>query len=162
MVQQQLVRQQGSVARAPSFIRLTSPLAERMLRLGMPMGPNRPLTVRGRKSGRPRTAVVAVVEVDRRRWVASPYGEVHWIRNLRAAGEALIERDGRQVAVRAVALSPEAGEAFYRDILAPYIGRLPLVWRVVTRTLLRRMAPEVLADPANAARTRPVFELFAR
>ncbi len=162
MVQQQVVRQQGSTAPAPSIIRLTSPLAERMLRFGVPMGPNRPLTVRGRKSGRPRTAVVAVVEADGRRWVASPYGEVHWVRNLRAAGDAVIHLHGLQVPVRAVALSPEACEAFYRDILAPYIGRLPLVWRVVTRTLLRRMAPDVLADPARAARTRPVFELFAR
>ena len=155
-----MVRQQGSMARAPSLIRHTSPLAERMLRFGVPMGPNRSLTIRGRKTGRPRTAVVAVVEVDGRRWVASPYGEVHWVQNLRAAGEALLEQDGRQVRVQAVALPPEAGEAFYRDILGPYVGRLPLVWRVVTRTLLRRMAPDVLGDPALAARTRPVFELL--
>ncbi len=57
-----------------------------LLRRGMPMGPNAMLTVRGRKTGEPRTAAVAVLEVDGRRWILGAYGEVNWVRNLRAAG----------------------------------------------------------------------------
>jgi len=46
--------------------------------------------VRGRTSGLPRTTPLAVIEVDGRRWVWSPWGEVHWVRNLRAAGRDVV------------------------------------------------------------------------
>ena len=48
------------------------------------------LTVRGRKSGQPRTVLIAAIQRDGKRYVSSPYGIVDWVRNLRAAGKAVI------------------------------------------------------------------------
>ena len=45
------------------------------------------LTVRGRKTGHPYSLPVALVEHPESRWLISPYGEVNWIKNARAAGE---------------------------------------------------------------------------
>ena len=47
-----------SKARIPGFVELFNPIAQRMLGIGIPMGPNALITVRGRKSGEPRTTPV--------------------------------------------------------------------------------------------------------
>ena len=80
------------LVRVPAFIRLSNPITQRLLRANMPMGPNLLLTVRGRTTGEPRTAAVAVAEIDGRRYVIGAYGDVNWVKNLRAAGEADIDR----------------------------------------------------------------------
>jgi deazaflavin-dependent oxidoreductase (nitroreductase family) len=67
------------------------------------------LTVRGRKSGLPRTTPIAIIERNGRRYVSTPYGVVDWVRNLRAAGEATLTRGRRTESVSAVEQSP--GEA---------------------------------------------------
>ena len=74
----------------PRGINLFNAIAKPLLSAGIPMGFNGLLTVRGRSSGAPRTTPLAVIEVDGRRWVWSPWGEVHWVRNMRAAGRATI------------------------------------------------------------------------
>jgi deazaflavin-dependent oxidoreductase (nitroreductase family) len=141
--------------RIPPFVRFIDPLARRLLKWGIPMGPNTLLTVPGRKSGQPRTAAVAVVEVDGRRWVIGSYGNVNWVRNLRAAGEGMIGVGGRQQRVSAVELSTAEVAAFFRDVLVPYTDGLPLVARMwVPR--------EIIDHPENAASSRPVFELHAQ
>jgi deazaflavin-dependent oxidoreductase (nitroreductase family) len=123
------------------------------------MGPNVLLTVRGRTTGEPRTAPVAVLEVGGRRWVIGAYGDVHWTRNLRAAGEADIEAHGRIEHVTAVELDRVQAAAFFRDVLRPYVARLPLLGRLFGRVLFRFVGREILTDPERAAVTRPVFEL---
>jgi deazaflavin-dependent oxidoreductase (nitroreductase family) len=53
--------------------------------------------VRGRKTGKPRSAVVNWVGVDGRRYLVAPRGNTEWVRNARAAnGEAAIRRRGRK------------------------------------------------------------------
>ena len=74
----------------PTRVRLFSPILKFLLVAGIPMGPNRLVTIRGRKSGLPRTTPLAIVEVGGRRWVWAPWGEVQWVRNLRAAGRATL------------------------------------------------------------------------
>jgi deazaflavin-dependent oxidoreductase (nitroreductase family) len=59
------------------------------------------LTVRGRKSGQPRTVVLAIIERNGKRYIGSPYGIVDWVRNLRAAGEAVLTRRRRSETVNA-------------------------------------------------------------
>jgi len=147
-------------ATAPAFVRLPNSLVRALLRLGVPMGPNTLLTVRGRRSGRPRTVPVAVTDVDGRRFVIGAYGDVHWVRNLRAAGEGEIVLDGRAKTIKAVELDPAEAEGFYRDIVGPYFDRQPRVLQVLVRAVFRAVAPDILKDPALAARKRPVFELF--
>src|SRR5260370_833481 len=100
-------------AKAPLFVRFLNPVAQRVLRVGPLMGPNALLTVRGRKSGVPRTTPVALVDIGGRRWVVGTFGEVNWVRNLRAAGEATVTVGRKAQEVRArefvlVAVRPTA------------------------------------------------------
>ncbi len=94
----------------PWFVRLGNVLTIRLLRAGVRLvGPgvivgNYPmylLTVRGRKSGQPRTVPIAIIRRDGKRYVGSPYGIVDWVRNLRAAGEAMLTRGRRTEVVSA-------------------------------------------------------------
>jgi deazaflavin-dependent oxidoreductase (nitroreductase family) len=147
---------------APAFVRASNPLSRRLLRLGTPMGPNVLLTVRGRTSGLPRSAAVAVVEIDGRRWVIGAYGDVQWVRNLRAAGEAEIKVRGRTEPVLARELERVDATEFYARTLPAYVSSLPWFGRLFARILFGTAAPEIRTDPERAAVTRPVFELRAR
>jgi deazaflavin-dependent oxidoreductase (nitroreductase family) len=144
--------------RAPSFVEKINPLVLRMMGIGVPMGPNGLITIRGRKSGELRTTPVAFVEIGGRTWVQSPFGDVNWVRNLRAAGEATITLGKRRSEVRAVDLSIGEKVEFYREVLGPYIRRMR------GGTLLAKMLglSEALDDPEAAAERHPVFELHAR
>lgn len=144
---------------APWLVRASNPLTNRLLRLGLPMGPNVPLTVRGRTSGLQRTAPVAVVEIDGHRYVIGAYGDVQWVRNLRAAGEASIKVRGRDVRVSAAELDPTAARTFYAETLPSFVRRLPWFGRAFAAVLFRAIAPEILGDPGKAASERPVFDL---
>jgi deazaflavin-dependent oxidoreductase (nitroreductase family) len=64
----------------------------RMLRKGK--GPDfmRLLTVTGRRSGEPRTTPVVPVQENDRIWLVAPFGEVDWVRNVRAAGRLELAR----------------------------------------------------------------------
>ena len=93
----------------PTFVRLGNLLTRTMLRAGIKVaGPkNVPmylLTVRGRKSGQPRTTPIVVIEQDGKRYLVAPFGAVDWVRNLRAAGEATLTRGRRTEAIRATEL----------------------------------------------------------
>lgn len=145
--------------RAPLFVRGSNPLTRTLLRAGLPMGPNTLLTVRGRTTGIPRTAPVAVVSVDGRDYVIGAYGDVHWVRNLRAAGEGMVRLSGREVLVRARELDSGEAISFFAVTLRGYIARFPWFGRAFARLLFGLVGPEVLDDPTRAAVTRPVFEL---
>jgi deazaflavin-dependent oxidoreductase (nitroreductase family) len=141
-------------ARVPRSVSIFSPILKFLLAAGVPLGFNRLVTIRGRKSGLPRTAAIAVIEASGRRWVWAPWGEVHWVRNLRAAGRATITLRGRKDEVRATELDPTERVAFFRDTLGPVARGIPFgVWfiRVVDGVDLDR--------PSEAAEGRPVFEL---
>ncbi len=141
-------------AHAPRSVTLLSPILKFLLTAGVPLGPNRFVTIRGRKSGLPRSTPLAVIQVDGRRWVWSPWGEVQWVRNLRAAGRAIVRTDGRQVEVNATELGSAERIAFFRDILGPLARS--------TRggmTFARVVDGVDLDDPEGAAQGRVVFEL---
>jgi deazaflavin-dependent oxidoreductase (nitroreductase family) len=145
-----------SIARAPAVVSLFNPIARALLRAAPILGPNALITVRGRKSGVLHTTPVALVEIDGRRWVIGTFGEVNWVRNLRAAGEATLSVGRRREEVRATELDVAAGTEFFRAVLGPYVRRL----RVGGLILALLGAREILDDPAAAARRRPVFELM--
>ena len=153
-------RHEKGPARAPFFVALFNPIARRLLRGGIPLGPNALLTVRGRTSGLDRTTPVAVVSIDSRRWVIATFGETNWARNLRAAGKATVTLNRRAEPVAARELSATEAEAFYRDTLKPFVSSIPLgLGRFMLGSLLG--AKEMLTDPQAAALHHPVFELRA-
>ena len=53
------------------------------------------LSVRGRRTGAERTIPLHVLEVDGERYLVAPRGEVEWVQNIRAAGEARLLRKGK-------------------------------------------------------------------
>jgi deazaflavin-dependent oxidoreductase (nitroreductase family) len=139
--------------RLPRRVRFFSPILKFLLVAGIPMGPNGLVTIRGRKSGLPRTTPLAIIEVGGRRWVWAPWGEVQWVRNLRAAGRATIAVRGRKEEVSATELDPTQRVGFFRDILGPHARGIPLgVW------FIRIVDGVDLDHPVEAAEGRRVFE----
>jgi deazaflavin-dependent oxidoreductase (nitroreductase family) len=146
--------QTTGAARAPRRVTLFTPIARLLLAARVPLGFNGLITIRGRTSGLPRTTPVAIIEVSGRRWIWAPWGEVHWVRNLRAAGSATITVRGRKEEVRATELDPTERVGFFRDTLGPVARGIPLGVRFI------RVVDGVdLDDPLEAAVGRPVFEL---
>lgn len=147
----------GGAAGAPRWVTMFTPITNRLLAAGVPLGPNGLLTVRGRKSGLSRTTPLAIIEVSGRRWIWSPWGDVHWVRNLRAAGHATITVRGRSQDVAVTELNGPQRVEFFRDVLGPVARDMRFgMWfvRTVDRTDLDR--------PIEAAEGRVVFELHPR
>jgi deazaflavin-dependent oxidoreductase (nitroreductase family) len=80
--------------RMNAFTRFGNTMSAAMIRLGIGPAGMRQLRVRGRKTGLPRTTPVSLIEHQGCRWLVAPYGEVAWVRNARAAGEAELLRAG--------------------------------------------------------------------
>ena len=141
-------------AAAPRWVTIFSPIAKLLLAARVPLGFNGLITIRGRRTGLPRTTPVAVIDVSGRRWVWAPWGDVHWVRNLRVAGRATITVRGRKEEVRATELDRTGRLGFFRDVLGPLARGIPLgVW------FIRTVDGVDLDDPVEAADGRPVFEL---
>jgi deazaflavin-dependent oxidoreductase (nitroreductase family) len=109
-------------SQVPFFVRAANVLTMTMLRVGFkvngfgkPQYPMYMLTVRGRKSGQPRTVPVVTVEHDGQRYLTSPYGLVDWVRNLRAAGEATLMRGRRSEILAARELSAKEAALVLRE-----------------------------------------------
>ena len=75
-----------------------------LLRAGVKIGRMSLLTVRGRKSGQPRTTPVLIAEYDGNCFLVSTYGETNWVRNLRAEKEAILTRGRRSERISVIAV----------------------------------------------------------
>ncbi|HSJ83703.1 MAG TPA: nitroreductase family deazaflavin-dependent oxidoreductase [Acidimicrobiia bacterium] len=126
-----------------------------LLRLGLPMGRQALLTVPGRKTGLPRITPVALNRAGDGWWLISVYGEVDWVKNLRAAGSAQITRRGRNTPVTVKELTPEQATPMVRDLIGS-IG-------FIVRSVIGSQFPTDLAAPSEAwveeARRHPTFLL---
>ena len=100
----------AKTSQVPFYVRLGNALTLNLLNAGFKLrGPfflfgkysMYLLTVRGRKSGQPRTVSLAIIERNGKRYVGSVYGIVDWVRNLRATGEAVLTRGRRAETVTA-------------------------------------------------------------
>lgn len=111
------------------------------------------LTVTGRKSGRERSVPVDVMDVDGSRYLVAPYGQVNWVRNLRAAKNATLRRGSELRAYDAVEVDP----AHAIPVIREYVRSVPVTkayWNVTADS----DDDEMLED----ARKHPVFELTLR
>jgi deazaflavin-dependent oxidoreductase (nitroreductase family) len=139
----------------PSWVPFFNPVAWLLLAAGIPLGANVLITVPGRQSGLPRTTPVTLIESSGRRGLISPFGEVNWVRNLRAARRATISVGRRKEKVTAIELGPTAAVEFIRDVLAPRAGR---TW--LESWIVRNIDKIDFDHPEEAAKGRPVFELY--
>lgn len=146
-----------SHAGAPGVVRILNPVIGRLIGAGMPFGPNVLLTVRGRSSGEPRTFPVAIVRHDGRRFVQSPFGDVNWVKNLRASGEATLKKGRRVEAVAAVELTPEQAAPILRSAVAPYLRNRFL--RAILGRFFKLPPDATEAELVEEARRHPTFEL---
>lgn len=85
--------------------RVNDAIITALLRTGVRLGTAALLTVRGRKSGQPHTVPVLPVEQGGQRWLVAPYGEVQWVRNIRAAGTATLTRGRHSETISVTELS---------------------------------------------------------
>lgn len=136
--------------------RFASGMMTKLLRAGLPAGGNYLLTVPGRKSGLPRTNPVTVIEYEGERWLTSAFGQVDWVRNLRAAGgDATIGRGRRTERIHAREVSPAEAAPLFRWILNE--TRVPSAVR--SQYLVALDAP--LASYEEEARYHPAFRISA-
>ena len=140
-------------SRAPRWVTMLTPITRPLLAAGLPLGFNGLITIRGRTTGLPRTTPLAIIDVSGRRWVWSPWGDVHWVRNLRAAGRATITVRGREEDVMATELDATQRQAFFGDVLGPVARAMPQGVRFI------RVVDGVDLDDPHAADGRVVFEL---
>ncbi len=129
-----------------TFVRLANVLTTTLLRVGVKLvGPGDcPLylfTVRGRKSGQPRTTPIAVFERDGKRYLLAPYGRVDWVRNLLAAGEATLTRGRRAEQFRAIELPTSEG-GFAQNIYRDWQPDRALLWHRRRRLARGVRAPD--------------------
>jgi len=143
--------------RAPRWVTMFKPIVRPLLAAGAPLGFNGLITIPGRSTGIPRTTPIAIIEDSGRRWVWAPWGDVQWVRNLRAADGATITVRRRTEEVTARELDQPQRLEFFRDTLDPVARRIPF-----GRTFIRIVDGTDLDDPVDASHGRPVFELLAR
>jgi hypothetical protein len=89
----------------PAWLGPVSRLNVVFLRLGLKIGTQHLLIVRGRKSGRPRSTPVSLVMVDGHRYIVSAE-TLSWVKNARAAEWAELLRGGRRERVRLTEIAP--------------------------------------------------------
>jgi deazaflavin-dependent oxidoreductase (nitroreductase family) len=131
--------------------RAVNVLVGALLRVGLGPAHTYLLTVRGRRSGRIySTPVTLVEEKGGLRWLVAPYGEVAWVRNARAAGEAALRRGRRVEPVAVFELGPQEAA----PVLKRYLTDVPITRPFFDVT----PASELRAFAAEAPR-HPVFRI---
>src|SRR5918994_6685342 len=137
--------------RLTPFRRVANALMRLLLRLGLAPRTTVLLTVPGRRTGRPRSTPVTLVEEDGQRWLVAPYGPVGWVHNARAAGQVQLSHGRRTETVRVKELAAEAAA----PNLKAYLERVP-----ITRPYFDVPPDATLAAFAAEAPKHPVFQVI--
>ena len=92
--------------RPPGWLKSANRFTKLVARLGVNLGDEKTmvLTVPGRKTGAPRSTPVDPMTVGGKRYVVGGFPKADWVQNVRAAGEATLQRGRRQEHVRMVEL----------------------------------------------------------
>lgn len=136
-------------------LRLVSALISTLLRLGLPVGPAVLLSVRGRRSGTMRTIPVELVETGDTRFLVAAFGEVSWVRNLRATGQARLTRRRRSDTVGVVELGAREAAPVLKQFLedARRVSFIKPYFHVTPQSSL--------ADFEQEAMYHPVFRIVS-
>ena len=141
----------------PSIVPLFNHVIRCFLRISVPMGPVGLLTVKGRLTGKSRRNPVGLFKHDGRSYLFSTFGNVNWVRNLRAAGQATIRKGFHKTQVYPVELTPEEAAPILKEAVAPFLRN-----RFAESILGRHFKVEPDAPPSDfveEARRHPVFEM---
>ena len=122
-----------------------------LLRAGVKMGPKSfpmvLLTVRGRKSGQPRTVPVVLSERDDKRYLVGTFGEVNWVRNLRAAGQAALTRGRHTETISVTELPPAETARFLKQVVSTAPGFIRGYFDVTAESSLEEFEREAPRHP---------------
>jgi len=129
--------------------RLINVVIRRLVLLGLGGRHTYLLTVQGRKTGRPHSTPVTLVE-NRGRWLVAPYGEVGWVRNARVTGAVTLRRGRRSDTVHI----EQVGPAEAAPVLREYIRRV-----AVTRPFFDAGVDSPLETFEAEASRHPVFRI---
>jgi deazaflavin-dependent oxidoreductase (nitroreductase family) len=89
-----------------------------LLRRGAGPSFMRLLIVTGRKTGQQHSTPVVPVRADDGRWLVAPFGEVGWVRNVRAAGQVTLRRGKLPETFTATEVDPADAVPVLRRYLA--------------------------------------------
>lgn len=130
-------------------MRLGTALVKALLRAGAPMGSLTLLSVRGRKSGKMYAIPVALVQQNEERWLVAAFGEVNWVRNLRAVGTAQLIHGRRAETIAVVELgATEAAPILQRFLRANHlVPFIPPYFSATPRSPLTDFEREAIHHP---------------
>jgi len=149
--------QKIAVAHVPRVVRLFNHVIRSFLRLSVPMGPVGLLTVKGRVTGKSRRNPVGLFKHNGRSYLFSTFGNVNWVRNLRAAGQATIRRGFQKTRIFAVELTAEEAAPILKEAVAPFLRNRFAELILGPHFKVEPGAP--LSDFVEEARRHPVFEM---
>ena len=138
----------------PSFLltKVANPMMMKLVKMfGLERTGVEVLTVNGRTSGKPRPVPVNPLEYDGKNYLVCPRGEAEWVRNLRTAGIATLEKKGKRAVVSALEL-PDAEKA---PILKEYLR----CWEKAAGSYFGLGANASIEQLAGIAPKHPVFEI---
>jgi steroid delta-isomerase-like uncharacterized protein/deazaflavin-dependent oxidoreductase (nitroreductase family) len=132
-----------------SGLRLVSIIITTLLRLGLPIGPAVLLSVRGRTSGKIYTIPVELVENNGTNFLVAAFGEVNWVRNLRAAGQAQLTRRRRTEVIEVVELETKEAAPILKQFLreSQRVSFIKPYFRVTPHSSLADFEQEALHHP---------------
>ena len=140
----------------PFYIPLFNHAIRSFLRLSVPFGYVGLLTVKGRKTGKTRRNPVGLFDYNGKRYLFSTFGDVNWVRNVRAAGTAIVRKKWTSKKVIPVELSPLETAKVLKEAIAPrFLGLGGKVFG--SHFPLKPDAP--LAAFIEESKRHPVFEL---
>lgn len=132
---------------ATPALRIGNAVVSFLLQRGVNVGSMALLTVPGRKSGLPRTTPIFLLERDGERWLSTPYGEVNWVRNLRAAGRGTLTRGQRTELITTTELSPTEAAPILKWALASAPAFIRRYFDVTPDSSLEAIAREAPRHP---------------
>jgi len=149
--------QKIGLAHVPRVVPLFNHVIRSFLRIGVPMGPVGLLTVKGRVTGKSRRNPVGLFKHDGRSYLFSTFGNVNWVRNLRAAGQATIRRGFLKTQIFPVELTPEEAAPILKETVAPFLRNR--FAELILAPHFKVDSDSPLSDFVEEARRHPVFEL---
>ena len=104
------------MTRAPRWLKPINKIYMLLLRRGVSFGAEQPLvlTVRGRRSGKPRSTPITPMAVDAKRYAVAVFPGADWVANVRAAEEVTLAYGRHTERVRLVELPSQEARPVLR------------------------------------------------